>query len=241
MDYFVDSWNNNFNDWASKFTDTNKLLVCRKFYDINYGSAAYGEYKCTLSAINTVTPHTLYTQGYPPNGNVGTALYEQNTLTGSLQDGSNNGIVKYGEYTDGDYDMFTFFVDKLQDGAGGANVPCHLTTCVWKDNRHEYMMQLYRTNGTTPANYTSFLSDNTSVTTSNSTFPLVKDVNLTTAYRQLGAPSANYVFQPVTVFGIKAPIYIVAGGHDSDLPWFTEIQVGEDKFFTIDGNYAIKL
>lgn len=232
MDYFVNSWTNNYSGWATPLSDANKCLVCKKHYTFREVQAGYGEINDYLTAINSSMPHELYSHSYPPRNNWN-GFSESSVMTGSLPSTSAD-IVKYGEYTDGDFDLFTFMV-------ASDTTPCHLTICSWKDSGHEYMMHLYRTNGTTPANYTSFLSDNTSVTTSNGTFPLVKDVNLTTAYRQLGAPSANYVFQPVTVFGIKAPIYIVAGGHDSDLPWFTEINVGEDKFFTIDGNYAIKL
>lgn len=232
MDYFVNSWTNNYSGWATALSDSNKLLVCKKHYTYRTTPGSYREFNNYLTAINTSISHELYSNSYPPNGNW-YGFSESAIMTGSLPSTSAD-IVKYGEYTNGDFDMFTFMVTS-------DTTPCHLTICSWKDSGHEYMMHLYRTNGTTPANYTSFLSDNASVTTSNGTFPLVKDVNLTTAYRQLGAPSANYVFQPVTVFGIKAPIYIVAGGHDSDLPWFTEIKVGEDKFFTIDGNYAIKL
>lgn len=232
MDYFVESWANNYSGWSTALSDNGKLLVCKKHYTYRTTPGSYRELNNYLTAINTSISHELYSYSYPPNGRWN-GFSESDVMTGSLPSTSDD-IVKYGEYTNRDFDMFTFMV------ASDAT-PCHITICSWQDSGHEYMMHIYRTNGTTPANYTSFLSDNTSVTTSNGTFPLVKDVDLTTAYRQLGAPSANYVFQPVTVFGIKAPIYIVAGGHDSDLPWFTEIQVGEDKFFTIDGNYAIKL
>lgn len=232
MDYFVDSWTNNYSGWTTPLLNANKCLVCKKHYTFRQVAAAYGDENDYLTAINSSMSHELSTNCYPFGG-TWNGFSETAVMTGTLPSTSAD-IVKYGEYTDWDFDMFTFMV-------ASDTTPCHLTICSWKDSGHEYMMHLYRTNGTTPANYTSFLSDNTSITTSNDAFPLVKDVNLTTAYRQLGAPSANYVFQPVTVFGIKAPIYIVAGGHDSDLPWFTEINVGEDKFFTIDGNYAIKL